>query len=394
MIFQLRRSANRRRENELAGTILLVTWDGAGNIPPEFAVCRALVEAGHRVHVLTHDSLKERAEAVGATFRPIRHAAQISAQDPEQTVQDVIDHALFSDPLLSDVDEAIEAVAPDVVIADSMMPLALASLGQGSIPSVAFHHTLGDFLSGGGFDQLSMTMKDRFDRLVAGRGLKPYERPIHAVLESDLLLTATYREFDQPGEHLPEGLVHIGPLRSRSQNGRGAIERRIAEWPLVVVGLSTSYMGQLPLLQRIVDALSALEVEGLVTTGPSVSPNDLSLSANVSAAEFTAHEELLPHARLLITHAGHGTVMAGATFGVPMLCFPMGRDQPAVAERARKLGLARVAEPDASAEVITKAVTEALRDSSMATVSRAFAERVKTHPGVEEAVKHIERLMK
>jgi hypothetical protein len=30
----------------------------------------------------------------------------------------------------------------------------------------------------------------------------------------------------------------------------------------------------------------------------------------------------------------------------------------------------------------------------MATVSRAFAERVKTHPGVEEAVKQIERLMK
>ena len=52
----------------MSGTVLLVTWDGAGNVPPEFALCRALVDAGHEVHVLTHDSLQERAEELGAIF--------------------------------------------------------------------------------------------------------------------------------------------------------------------------------------------------------------------------------------------------------------------------------------------------------------------------------------
>lgn len=377
----------------MAGTVLFVTWDGAGNIPPEFAVCRALVDAGHRVHVLTHDSLRERAEELGAIFCPIRHAGQIAAQDPDKTLQDTIDHALLSDALLSDIDGAVAAASPDVVIVDSMMLLALAKIGQGPIPSVVFHHTLADFLFGGLFDQFSMAKKDEINRILDARGLNSYERPIEAVLDNDLFVTATYRDFDPPNEHIPQNLVHIGPMRKAPAAGREAIKRLFPERPLVVVGLSTSYMAQLELLQKIADALAALAVEGLITTGPAISPNDLSLSANVTATEFVAHEDLLPHAKLLITHAGHGTVMAGSTFGVPMLCFPMGRDQHAVADRARELRLAQVGQADSSTEVIAKAVTHALGDSSMATASRAFSDRARSHPGVKEAVAHIERLM-
>jgi MGT family glycosyltransferase len=275
-----------------------------------------------------------------------------------------------------------------------MLLLALAMVGQSSTPSVAFHHTLADFLFGGQLDQLSMTMKAEFDRVLAGRGLNSYARPVDAVLDSDLLLTATYEDFDRPSQHLPKDFVHIGPLRNSSKSGRGMIDRRFPERPLVVVGLSTSYMGQLSLLQAIVDALAGLEVEGLVTTGPAIDPKSLSLASNVTAIEFVAHEDLLPDAKLLITHAGHGTVMAGSTFGVPMLCFPMGRDQPAVAERARELGLAHVGRADASAEAILTAVADALGDSKLAAVSRDFSERARSHPGVEEAVESIERLMK
>jgi hypothetical protein len=38
-------------------------------------------------------------------------------------------------------------------------------------------------------------------------------------------------------------------------------------------------------------------------------------------------------------------------------------------------------------------VTHALDDSSMATASRAFSDRVRSHPGVKDAVAHIESLM-
>jgi hypothetical protein len=68
-----------------------------------------------RFRRLTHDTLKERAEELGAIFRPIRHAGQLDERAPEQGIQDVIDRAILSDSLLSDIDEAIAGVAPDVV---------------------------------------------------------------------------------------------------------------------------------------------------------------------------------------------------------------------------------------------------------------------------------------
>ena len=373
-------------------TILLVTWDGGGNIPPELALCRALIEAGHEVHILSHDSLKERIEATGARFRQILHAGQVDSRDTEERPAALIQHALVSSALLSDIDDTLQEIQPGVAIVDSMMFTAQAALARGPIPSVGFHHTLASFLFGGFLDQISMAMKDKIDSILETRGITPYARPIDAFADHDVLLTATYEQFDELTENTPTNLFHIGPLRGRPTTA-GSIDRLLPDRPLVLVGLSSTHMGQSELLQRIADALGEMDVEGLVTTGPAVAPETLSLPPNVAAREFVAHEDVLPHSELLITHAGHGTVMAGSTFGVPMLCIPMGRDQPAVAERARSLGIAHVCEPNASTEEIVAAVAGAFDDSSMTEASRAFSRTVANHPGPEEAVQRIAGLM-
>ena len=56
--------------------ILLVTWDGAGNLPPQRALVRALVARGHAVHALAHDAVRDMLEADGATFLPLRGVRQ------------------------------------------------------------------------------------------------------------------------------------------------------------------------------------------------------------------------------------------------------------------------------------------------------------------------------
>lgn len=72
--------------------ILLVTWDGAGNFPPEQSLCSALIDAGYEVFILTHDSLKDKVQAIGATFLAIRHAKQVGPEDDDvmTTVENVI----------------------------------------------------------------------------------------------------------------------------------------------------------------------------------------------------------------------------------------------------------------------------------------------------------------
>ena len=179
--------------------VLVVTWDGAGNIPPEVAACRALVEAGHSVHVLTHDVLRARFENVGAEFRPILRAGQLDSTNPDETVVEIAGRALFSEALLQESKDAMEALAPDLAIADSMLLPVLALFAQSKVPSVTFHHSLGRFLFGGFFDQLSFSMKPQFDELLTSNGLHPYERPVDAAAASDLILSATFDAFRPPG---------------------------------------------------------------------------------------------------------------------------------------------------------------------------------------------------
>jgi len=375
-------------------TIFFVTWDGAGNIPPEMAACQALSDAGHQVHVLTHDVLRDRVEASGAAFLPIRRAGQLDSTNPDEAVGEMLDRALLSHALLDEVKGTMVELDPDLVIADSMLLPALSLFAQSSVPSVAFHHTLGRFLFGGFFDQLSHSMKPRVDELLGASGLDTYERPVHAILSNDLILSATFEAFDRHDTGLPSNLVHVGPLRTLPPFAApSAVERQHPDRPWVIVSLSTSFMDQRALLQRLADALAALPVEALLTTGPAIESSALDLEPNVAAVPFVSHDETLPRADLLITHAGHGTVAAGASLGVPMLCVPMGRDQPMVAARANELGLAHVCAADADHSTLVGAIQAALADDTLRASAHSFAEEARAHPGASEVVAQCEILM-
>jgi MGT family glycosyltransferase len=380
----------------MPGTVLMVTWDGAGNIPPEFALCGALVDAGHRVYVFSHDSLQDRAQRIGARFVPIRRAGQMNAVEavPEgEGIEKLFENVFLPDGLLADLDDAIDGISPAVAIVDSMMLLPAALTRQPGIPTIGFHHTLAEFAFGGPFEMFSTMTKAPFDAAILNRGLSAYEKPIQALLDANTILTSTYREFDAHTAGIPDHVVHVGPLKAAPRPGSEAPDRHYPERPYVVVSLSTSYMDQKSLIQKIADALSGLAVEGLVTTGPAISAASLTLPENVSAVEFVPHETVLPNADLLITHAGHGTVAAGATAGVPMLCIPMGRDQPQVASRASDLGLAHVCSPDVVDAELANNIIMALGDTKMADDARRFSKEARAHPGMERAVQCVEALI-
>ena len=97
--------------------------------------------------------------------------------------------------------------------------------------------------------------------------------------------------------------------------------------PLVLVGMSSTYMDHADVLQRAATALGELPVRGLVTTGPAISPDAIDAPANVTVVERAPHREVLKHASAVVTHAGHGTVIKALAAGVPVVAVPLGRDQ-------------------------------------------------------------------
>jgi len=63
---------------------------------------------------------------------------------------------------------------------------------------------------------------------------------------------------------------------------------------------------------------------------------------NAVIAGFVPHTPVLKRSTLVINHAGHGIVSKAMTHGVSMVLLPWHRDQPGVADRVEKLGVARV----------------------------------------------------
>ena len=367
---------------------LLVTWDGAGNLPPELSLAAALVRRGHRVDVLAQDCLKARIESAGCGFLPLHYAAQWSSADvlrPEEEGAFYWNNCVFAREYADDTKAAIEQGAYDALLIDSFLTFALVAAIASPIPTIALVHSLYDTLAAGpmagaidaGLSSAGKALKD-----LGITNIRRFEELLDA---TEAQLVFSFSEFDRTRS---SGLVHVGPLRSAEHST--AWSRRLADCPLVLVSLSTAYQSQAGLLQRICDALAPLAVEAIVTTGPAVEPSELHASDNISVVQYLPHEAVLPEASLLITHAGHGTVVAGVQHGVPILCLPMGRDQPVVAARVAELGLGTIVDPTSSAEELRQAVTALLEDHSVHSACRQFAANLTTHPGLEHAIELVE----
>jgi UDP:flavonoid glycosyltransferase YjiC (YdhE family) len=81
---------------------------------------------------------------------------------------------------------------------------------------------------------------------------------------------------------------------------------------------------------------------------------------------------VLPHAALVVHHAGLGTVLASLAHGLPQVCVPLGRDQPANARQVARVGAGTVLAPTATPAELRAAVLGALADDA----ARASAERM------------------
>ena len=150
-------------------------------------------------------------------------------------------------------------------------------------------------------------------------------------------------------------------------------------------------MNQSALLQRLCDACGQLDVEALVTTGPSLDSGTLTTAANVTAVDFVDHADVLPHTDLVVTHAGLGTVMAALAHGVPMLCTPLGRDQGFNAARVAELGLGMTLDPDAATDELREAIGNMLENREAKRQAAEFRESLSTHPGIDDALRAIDR---
>ena len=398
---------------------LFPMWEGGGTIPPQLGVARRLLDRGHKVHVLADPTVEDDALAAGCTFSPWQRAPHRTSLDPSQDllrdwevgnpfsilrrVRDVF-VAEPAERFAADTAEAIAFVQPDVVVPDFMLFGAIIAAQAAQlpvtpmIPNIWMLPTKGAPAIGPGFgppktvigrsrNAVMLAMANRvFDRALptlnaarAKNGLAPLDSFYDQVLDTDRILVLTSPTFDFASSSTPPNARYLGPVL----DDPSWAEPWDPPWPeesddpLVLVGFSSTYQNQGPLLRRVVEALDKRPVRAVVTLGQMLKPEEVTPTENVHVVASAPHSQILEQAALVISHCGHGTTLKALAAGLPILCIPMGRDQNDTAARVVHQGAGIRISPTASPAKIGQAADRLLTDGTYARAARRMAAAIR-----------------
>jgi len=363
--------------------VLMVHWDGGGNVPPQRALARELNRRGHQVHVLTHNSLADAVTADGGRFHALASAPQWNPAEPrtnEEEMDFIVKNILGSSAFAADFLAVHDAIHPDICLIDAMLFSTLSLAMERRLPFAAINH-LAWIKEGGCIGFL--------DSIMAALPAPAAGSTFFGLLErAPLVLATSYREFATQPDFAPH--IHfVGPVREPVAHAPWP--RRYPDRPFVLVSLSSMFQAQEATLRNICEAVSALPIEVLVTTGRGIAPESLPVSGHVEARAFVPHDAVLPSVDLVVTHAGFGTLMFSAGAGKPTLCLPNGRDQNDNAARVEALGLGRALSPDAAPAQIASAIMDMLGDKALCAATRSFASGVSRFGHLAHAADLIEQ---
>ena len=208
---------------------------------------------------------------------------------------------------------------------------------------------------------------------------------------ADRLLLMTSRAFEYETFSPPPNVRLVGP-RLDDPAWAGEWTPPAGDDPLVLVGMSSTFMDHADVLQRATTALGDLPVRGLVTTGPAIPVDAIDAPANVTVVERAPHSEVLRHASAVVTHAGHGTVIKSLAAGVPVVAMPLGRDQLDNAARVAHHGAGLRLKPKASSDAIARAVRRVLDEPSYRANAERLAAAIASETSQDRAAEELEEL--
>jgi MGT family glycosyltransferase len=405
----------------------------SGNAPPQLALTRELVERGHEVRVVAHSAARARIERTGAEFVAIRGwlpnlditrpetdpIRDWEARTPLGAAKRMRDAPIA--PLRAATRENVEMLgdwSADVIVFDWLFIAAAVAAEHTGIPAVALVHCpyplpvrgapplfsglkpMGG-LVGTARDRLLNAMTSRFSAaglpmlndVRAEHGLTPLEdwndqiRSVRAIY----VMTAPELDFSSKAQ-LPANVHYVGPAFEPFEKEWESLWPSENADPLVLISFSTSYMNQRALAQRVLDAVAGLRVRALLTAGPALDSSQLRIPANARSMAFVSHRTVLPHAALVITHAGWQTVNAALADGVPLVCIPDGRDQPDNAVRVVVAHAGVRVSKKSSPEKLRRVISQALEDQSIKQGARAMAGALARSDGATVIANELERL--
>jgi MGT family glycosyltransferase len=282
----------------------------------------------------------------------------------------------------------------DVLVVDCMLLAALSAVERARLPAaVLVHSPPGALLHP---DRVVWRrVLPPLNALRATCGLAPVDRLWETWAGAPAICTSI-PELDPHREEIPPECEYVGPIfeqvrRSGWRDPWPADDQR----PLILVSFSSSEtFPQRSRIERTLAGLAPLPYRVLVTTNRA-DVSEIEAPKNAVLVANVPHGEILPEAAAVVTHAGHGTIVASLVHGVPLICLPnpLVADQPALAAQVERLGAGRALDGEAATAVdIAAAVEEVVTTPTYRAAAHRLAEHFGAAPGVATAASRLERL--
>jgi MGT family glycosyltransferase len=164
--------------------------------------------------------------------------------------------------------------------------------------------------------------------------------------------------------------------------------------PLAYLTLGTYVSGHVGSLRAAAVGLGGLDVDALVTVGPSGDPAALGpLPDSVRVERFVPQGVLLPHVDVVVHHGGSGTMLGALAQGLPQLLLPHGADQFMNAQALLDSGAGlRLLPEEITPDAVAEAVRALLADSRFREAAGRIGDEIAAMPAPSEVVADLERL--
>lgn len=362
------------------GRILVVTWNGGGNVPPALSLAHELHQRGHDVRVLAQAEQRAAVERLGVRFEAHQRAARHQPLERLGFARWTVEYLrLFTDPGVGvDVAASLDREPADVAIVDAMLLPALRAARSRGTRQVVLNHTLYSYMTGSWARGAGLVTRLRgmsphalwaaADRVLAPSVAALEPRPVRA---GNVRLTG------------PIWPVGVSPV---PHTGRDR----------VLVSLSSIfYHGQADALRSILAAVADLPASVVLTTGRSLRPEELDVPPNVEAHGFLPHGEIMPTVSMIVGHGGYGTTTQALAHDLPMVVLPVSGlgDQRYVGAAVARTGAGVIPGRRAGTAQIRDAIARMLADGPHRDAAAQLGAQLRAADGPATAAREVEELL-
>ncbi|MDQ6786455.1 MAG: glycosyltransferase [Acidobacteriota bacterium] len=412
--------------------IVLSTFGSLGDLHPMLALAIELRARGHKILVNTSEVYREKIDALGFEFSPLR--PDINPEDRELArrimdarsgTQTLIKEILLPNvrPMYEDLTAAVAGadlfITGEVVFAASSVaekngikwvttslapssffsahdPVAIPYLRHLRFLGAGFHRALF-----GLFKRMIDAQLESYRRFRREIGLSENHSPIFGGKYSDLLHLAMFSKVlgkPQPDWHSPtlqtgfcfyDGQKDLGEMPEELQKFLDA-----GEPPIVFTLGSAAVMDARDFFEESAKAAKILGRRAVLLYGVFNEPPK-NLDENVVGFDYAPYSFVFPRAACVVHQGGVGTTAQVLRAGAPHLIMPYSHDQPDNAARCERLGVAKVISREKySAETAAKQLREILENKNYKTNAVEASKIIQSEHGTKMACDAIEAVLK